>query len=177
MVEQEEIIHDSRIDTSSKAANFLQWFNPFARGIGMWAWLLQRITGLLLIMYVIFHFGMIFTLAVDFIWGLNAGQFYNSLIHWVNSPILPDIAPLKFGEIQINIQNIISIGYGIDIGVIGILVYHGFNGIRVVLFDLGIGIHRQKTIFWIMVVLGVVTWFLALLLILIVPEIVILSGE
>ena len=177
MVEQEEIIHDSQLDTGSKAANFLQWFNPFARGIGMWAWLLQRLTGLLLIMYVLFHFGMIFTLAVDFIWGLPAGQFYNSLIHWVNSPILPEIAPLQFGDISINIQNIISIGYMIDIGVLGILVYHGFNGIRVVLFDLGIGIRRQKTIFWILVILGVISWLLALLLILIVPEIVILSGE
>ena len=176
MVEQEEI-HDSQLDTSSKATNFLQWFNPFARGIGMWAWLLQRLTGLLLIMYVLFHFGMIFTLAVYFIWGLSAGQFYNSLIHWVNSPILPDIAPLQFGDISINIQNIISIGYMIDIGVLGILVYHGFNGIRVVLFDLGIGIRRQKTIFWILVILGIISWLLALLLILIVPEIVILSGE
>lgn len=174
MVEQEEI-HDSQLDTSSKATNFLQWFNPFARGIGMWAWLLQRLTGLLLIMYVLFHFGMIFTLAVDFIWGLSAGQFYNSLIHWVNSPILPDIAPLQFGDISINVQNIISIGYMIDIGVLGILVYHGFNGIRVVLFDLGIGIRQQKTIFWILVILGIITWFLALFLILIVPEIVILS--
>ncbi|MFX1507154.1 MAG: hypothetical protein ACFFDC_13825 [Promethearchaeota archaeon] len=175
MVEQEEIIHDSQLDTSSKATNFLQWFNPFARGIGMWAWLLQRLTGLLLILYVLFHFGMIFTLAVDFIWGLSAGQFYNSLIHWVNSPILPDIAPLQFGNISINIQNIISIGYMIDIGVLGILVYHGFNGIRVVLFDLGIGVRQQKTIFWILVILGIITWLLALLLILIVPEIVILG--
>ena len=177
MVEQEEIIYDSQVETSSKATNLLQWFNPFARGIGMWAWLLQRLTGLLLIMYVIFHFGMIFTLAVDFIWGLSAGQFYNGLIHWVNSPILPDIAPLQFGDIGINVQNIFSIGYMIDIGVLGILVYHGFNGIRVVLFDLGIGIHRQKAIFWILFILGIITWLLALLLILIVPEIVILSGE
>ncbi len=176
MAENEEI-HDSQIDTSSKAANFLKWFNPFARGIGMWAWLLQRITGLLLIFYVIFHFGMIFTLAVDSIWGLDAGQFYNSLIHWVNSPIFPDFAPLEFGNIVINIQNIISIGYMIDIGLIAILVYHGFNGIRVVLFDLGIGIRSQKIIFWILLILGIITWFLALVFILIVPEIVILAGE
>lgn len=176
MAEHDEI-HDSRVDTSSKAANFLQWFNPFARGIGMWAWLLQRITGLLLICYVIFHFGMIFTLAVDSIWDLNAGQFYNRLIHWVNSPIFPDIAPLEFGNIVINIQNIISIGYMIDVGLIAILVYHGFNGIRVILFDLGIGIRHQKAIFWILFILGLIIWLIALMFILIVPEIVILTGE
>lgn len=173
----EDIIHDSQIKTSSKAANFLQWFNPFARGIGMWAWLLQRITGLLLIAYVIFHFGMIFTLVIDSIWGLDAGQFYNGLIHWVNAPIIPNLSPLQFGAIEINVQNIISIGYMIDVGVIAMLVYHGFNGIRVILFDLGIGVRRQKTIFWILFILGIITWFIALLLILIVPEIVILQGE
>jgi hypothetical protein len=120
---------------------------------------------------------MIFTLAVDSIWGLNAGQFYNGLIHWVNSPIFPDIAPLEFGNIMINIQNIISIGYMIDIALIAMLVYHGFNGIRVVLFDLGIGIHNQKTIFWILLILGVIICFFSLLFILVVPEIVILAGE
>jgi len=28
------------------------------------------------------------------------------------------------------------------------VIYHGLNGLRVILFDLGIGIKRQKALFW-----------------------------
>jgi len=30
------------------------------------------------------------------------------------------------------------------------VIYHAMNGFRVVLFDMGIGIRRQKMVFWIM---------------------------
>jgi succinate dehydrogenase / fumarate reductase cytochrome b subunit len=30
-----------------------------------------------------------------------------------------------------------------------VVIYHAMNGFRVVLFDLGIGIRRQKLVFWI----------------------------
>jgi succinate dehydrogenase / fumarate reductase cytochrome b subunit len=36
------------------------------------------------------------------------------------------------------------------------VVYHGVNGFRVVLFDLGIGIRKQKLVFWIMMAVAAV---------------------
>ncbi|UCE14734.1 MAG: hypothetical protein JSV04_06020, partial [Candidatus Heimdallarchaeota archaeon] len=71
------------------------------------------------------------------------------------------------------LNHMLSFGFFIDAGVMALGIYHGANGIRVILFDLGIGIRRQKTIFWIFLVLGVVTWVLGLLLIAALPGIVI----
>ncbi len=34
------------------------------------------------------------------------------------------------------------------------VLYHGLNGLRVILFDLGIGVKRQKAMFWCAVVLA-----------------------
>jgi succinate dehydrogenase / fumarate reductase cytochrome b subunit len=36
------------------------------------------------------------------------------------------------------------------------VIYHAMNGFRVVLFDMGIGIRRQKLVFWIMMAIAAV---------------------
>ena len=36
------------------------------------------------------------------------------------------------------------------------ILFHGLNGFRIILFDLGIGIERQKGLFWGLMALGVV---------------------
>jgi succinate dehydrogenase / fumarate reductase cytochrome b subunit len=36
-----------------------------------------------------------------------------------------------------------------DFLLVVVVIYHAMNGFRVVLFDMGIGIRRQKLVFWI----------------------------
>jgi succinate dehydrogenase/fumarate reductase cytochrome b subunit len=36
------------------------------------------------------------------------------------------------------------------------VIYHAMNGFRVVLFDMGIGIRKQKLVFWIMMAIAAV---------------------
>ena len=166
MTQENIIVEDSKVATGSKTSNFLSWFNPFSRGLGMYAWLFQRITGLCLVFYVFFHMTMIGTMLLDPFLGLNqAGLLYNTVVHAVNQNLI------ETGNEVLN--HMVSLGFFIDAGVMAFGIYHGANGIRVVLFDLGIGIHRQKMIFWIFLILGIVSWVLGLLLIALLPGIVI----
>ncbi len=51
---------------------------------------------------------------------------------------------------------------------VGVLI-HGLNGIRITLFDLGIGIRRQSAVFWSLMALGAVVALTGLAIIL--PEV------
>ncbi len=166
MTEEAKVVEDSKLETSSKASNFLSWFNPFSRGMGMYAWLFQRITGLCLLIYVFFHISIISLMLLDPFLGIDqAGSLYNTVIHAMNQNLFDTGIDL--------LNHMLSFGFFIDAGVMALGIYHGANGTRVVLFDLGIGIRRQKTVFWIFLILGVISWFLGLLLIATLPGIVI----
>ena len=165
---QEATVEDSQLETGSKASNFLSWFNPFSRGMGMYAWLFQRITGLCLLIYVFIHMSIIGLMLLDPFLGFQAGELYNTVVHAMNQNLFDTGIEL--------LNHMLSIGFFIDAGVMALGIYHGANGVRVVLFDLGIGIRRQKMIFWIFLVLGVISWALGLLLIAILPGIVEIGG-
>ena len=166
MKEEITIVENSLAETGSKASNFINWFNPFSRGIGMYAFLFQRITGLALFAYVFFHMTMIGTMLLDPFLGTGvAGTFYNTVVHAVNQPLLHTGTEL--------IDHMLSLGFLIDAGVMAFGIYHGANGVRVILFDLGIGIHHQKMIFWIFLILGFICWLAGILLIAMLPGIVI----
>ena len=165
MTQKATVVEDSNIETGSKASNFLSWFNPFSRGIGMYAWLFQRITGLCLLIYVFIHMSIIGLMLLDpFLRTGQIGLLYNTVVHAMNQPLFDTGITL--------LNHMLSIGFFIDAGVMALGIYHGANGIRVIFFDLGIGIRRQKTVFWIFLVLGVISWVLGLLLIAILPGIV-----
>jgi succinate dehydrogenase / fumarate reductase cytochrome b subunit len=89
------------------------------KGIGWWAWLLQRISGVALVIYLLAHIGVISTSL------LGAGGF-DRLLRLLQSP--PFVV--------------------MDLGLLGAVLYHGLNGLRVILFDLGIGIKAQGGLFW-----------------------------
>ena len=166
MTEETTIVENSELETGSKASNFINWFNPFSRGMGMYAWLFQRITGLCLLIYVFIHMSIIGMMLLDPFLGLDqAGLLYNTVVHAMNQNLFDT------GNVLLN--HMVSLGFFIDAGVMAFGIYHGANGIRVILFDLGIGIRRQKMIFWIFLVLGIVSWVLGLLLIASLPGIVI----
>ena len=165
MTQEAKVVEDSNIETGSKATNFLSWFNPFSRGMGMYAWLFQRITGLCLLIYVFIHMSIISLMLLDpFLETGGAGILYNTVVHAMNQNLFDTGIDL--------LNHMLSLGFFMDAGIMALGIYHGANGVRVVLFDLGIGIRSQKKVFWIFLVLGVISWVLGLLLIATLPGIV-----
>ncbi len=166
MTQETTEVENSEFESESKVSNFINWFNPFSRGIGMYAWLFQRITGLCLLIYVFIHMSLIGLMLLDPFLGLDqAGLLYNTVVHAMNQNLFDTGIEL--------LNHMLSFGFFMDAGIMAFGIYHGANGIRVILFDLGIGIRRQKMIFWIFLVLGVISWVLGLFLIASLPGIVI----
>ena len=86
--------------------------------VGMFAWMLHRLTGLALVGYLVVH-----------IWGLKAitnPDAYNALIASYHAPIF------KVGEFLL----------------LGAVVYHALNGMRIVLIDFMGWSPNQQKLFW-----------------------------
>ncbi len=105
------------------------------RETGTLAYLLHRITGILLTVYLFIHIG---TMSLARIQGLT----FEDVMATFRQPLFLFVDWVIF---------------------VGVLV-HALNGIRIILFDLGIGIRRQAAIFWaIMVLAGAVAlWGLSI---------------
>jgi succinate dehydrogenase / fumarate reductase cytochrome b subunit len=88
------------------------------RGLGVWAFWLHRLSGLAIIFYLLMHILVISTIV-----GGQAN--FNNAMTFLKSPIFVLL----------------------EMGLIGCITLHGLNGLRIVLFDLGIGIKRQKEVF------------------------------
>jgi len=111
--------------------------NPRNMRLGIWAWLIQRISGVALVLFVVAH-----VLAIS--------QANMAL----TGPLFTMFDGLRNPFWSVNRTALI-----IDLFMLGIIAFHGMNGIRIVLFDLGVGVglRSQKVIFWILVAVGVVT--------------------
>ena len=91
---------------------------------GWWAWFLQRLTGVALVGYLFLHILVIST--------VQAGEdAFNSVLIVLQKPFFVVL----------------------DLFLIAAVVYHGLNGVRVLLFDLGIPLKHQAGMFWICMVL------------------------
>src|SRR5512133_690359 len=90
-------------------------------GVGMWAWLLQRFSGVLLAVVVFAH---VWARLLFPTWG-------------------------TFQKIT-------------DVAMILLVSYHAFSGLRTVMVDLGLGHRAQRAIFWVTVVLALVSAVVAL---------------
>ena len=85
---------------------------------GMFAWILHRLTGLALVGYIIVH-----------VWGLKAitnPDAYNALITDYHAPLY------KVGEFLL----------------LGAVIYHALNGMRIVLIDFMGWSPNQRKLFW-----------------------------
>lgn len=102
-------------------------FWPTNMKIGMWAWVGHRLTGILLVVYVFMHLSFLTQAS------LNHDSF-NSLMDVMAQPQFVFL----------------------DFLLVCAVIYHAMNGFRVVLFDLGIGIRRQKMVFWITMAIAAV---------------------
>lgn len=109
------------------ARKFMTWFLPFRRAIGSWAFALNRITAIGLTVYLFLHLIVLGRLAQ----GPGA---YDEFLLLTENPLI------KLGEWA----------------VVAAAILHGLNGIRVVLTSFGIGVTRQKQLFYGLMVLAVV---------------------
>lgn len=101
--------------------------------IGMWAWILHRLTGLGLVLYIFIHIVLMSTSL------LRGQQAFDVMLSYLMShPVFQVLETL----------------------VLGAALYHGFNGIRILLFDLGVGIgvRSQKVLFWVFMAIAAILW-------------------
>jgi succinate dehydrogenase / fumarate reductase cytochrome b subunit len=87
----------------------------------MWAWLLFRISGLILVFYLGAHIIIISTGQFG-----SDGETLNSLMKTFDHPVLVLL----------------------DLALVVAVLYHALNGVRIILMDFGVGIHRHKIMFW-----------------------------
>ena len=99
------------------------------KATGMWAWVLFRISGLVLVLYLFVHIGVISTARFG-----EDGSTLNSIMKMFESPI----AVL------------------LDLLLVWAVLYHALNGVRIVLMDFGVGIKQHKWIFWVCMAIAVI---------------------
>ena len=97
------------------------------KGLGMWAWILFRISGLVLVLYLFVH-----------IWVISQGRVsgaatLNSFFSAFDKPFLVFL----------------------DSVLVAAVLYHALNGVRIILMDFGIGIQRHKAVFWICMLVAI----------------------
>ena len=96
------------------------------KGVGMWAWLLFRISGLVLVAYLFVH-----------IWVISQGR--------IGGPVELDKLFETFDKPFLVF---------LDLLLVAALMYHALNGVRIVLMDLGVGIRQHKAVFWVCMVVA-----------------------
>ena len=86
--------------------------------MGMWAWVLHRITGILIALYSLAHITVLSSVL------LSTGSF-DAVMRLLSQPL----------------------ALWLELGLLAAIILHGLNGIRLILFDFNIGIKKQKEIF------------------------------
>lgn len=95
---------------------------------GAWAWLLHRLSGIALALYLIAHIMTISTARFE------DGAAFDRIMRTFNNPVV------KLLEILL----------------IGAVIFHMANGFRVILLDFVLGIHHQKALLWAVMGVGAV---------------------
>jgi len=97
----------------------VRWFDPRQRDSGSWAFILHRLSGIGLTLYLGMHLVVLSTLA-------RGPAAYDSFVALAKSPLF------LLGELLL-------IAGGL---------YHGLNGLRVGLTSFGVAVAYQKQLFW-----------------------------
>lgn len=114
------------IQHKSPAARAVQaWFNPLKRSAGFLAFVLMRITGIGLVVYLLLHM-----VVIGFLLRGPAG--WDSLIQTMKSPWV----------------------LALDVVLIAGILIHMLNGLRVTVIGLGFGTQSHKGIFWTLMVVA-----------------------
>ena len=95
--------------------NFIGWFDPRGKKPGTWGFILNRITGIGLVVYLALHLFMLGKLA-------QGPEAYNDFIALAKTPAV------MFGELLVVAAGIL----------------HGLNGIRIGLNSFGVAVPQQR---------------------------------
>ena len=123
--------------TRERSLNTPLW--PANYRTGMWAWTLHRISGLALSGYLIVHVIVISSSTMG-----PRGINFNNLLTTLTQPFFLVLDLLLWAAV----------------------LYHTLNGIRVLLFDVGIGVRHQKAVFWGFMAVAIAAWIGGFVLIL-----------
>lgn len=104
---------------------------PSKYKVGMWAFVLHRISGLVIVAYGIAHLIVISASTVNGAFDRIMEAFH---VPWV---------------------------IALELLLIAAVLYHILNGVRLLLFDMGWGVREQKSLFWGLMGLGVVVMVFA----------------
>lgn len=99
---------------------------PYRLHTGSLAWIIHRVTGILLFLYIFLHLYEISQ--------LKDPERYKEIILTMNHPVI------KLGEL----------------GLLGLVLTHGLNGLRLTLIDLGVSTRFHKIIFWSLACIGLI---------------------
>jgi succinate dehydrogenase / fumarate reductase cytochrome b subunit len=97
--------------------------------VGSWAWILHRLSGLGLIFYLSLHIWVINTLTYG-------PEKFAQVSNFLNSPLFKLL----------------------EVGLWGIILFHAFNGARIVIVDFFKGSLFHKSLFAIMISIAAVLW-------------------
>lgn len=112
------------------------WFDPRGHDLGLIAFALNRLTGIGLTAYLLLHLVVLTT----FVRGESAWQAFVTL---AKTPLF------------VALDAVLILG----------MIIHGLNGIRVTLIGLGFGARRQKSMFTVLMAIGLVIFLVAIYLI------------
>ena len=99
--------------------------------IGTWAWILHRLAGLALIFYLSLHIWVINSL-------IYGEKTFNQVMIFLSSPLFKLL----------------------EVGLWGVILFHAFNGLRIVIVDFFKGSLAQKKWFILLIAIAFVLWAL-----------------
>jgi succinate dehydrogenase / fumarate reductase cytochrome b subunit len=108
--------------------------NPRNMRLGMFAWIFQRISGLYLVLYLLSHI----TAITQAGFAISAG-FQAQVFDVLRNPFYLGGTPTVL----------------FDLIALGIIAFHGLNGIRIVVLDLGRGLGNYRSVFWISMIIAI----------------------
>jgi succinate dehydrogenase / fumarate reductase cytochrome b subunit len=108
--------------------------NPRNMRLGMYAWIIQRVSGVYLVFFLLTHVAAIAQASFGITKGFQA-QVFDVLRNpfWAG-----DFTSLVFDSIAL-----------------GIIAFHGLNGVRIVFLDLGIGVQKHRVTFWLSMLVAI----------------------
>ena len=115
-----------------------------SRTAGSWAWILQRLSAVLLIIFLGVHIFVAHFMGV----GSETGE----------EPLI------TFNEVSIRLDQLVYVV--VDYGMLAFVLMHGLNGLRTVMFDFDMFIKRKKAVDVTLWVVGIATLIWGILLLL-----------
>jgi succinate dehydrogenase / fumarate reductase cytochrome b subunit len=111
-----------------------RWFDVRRRRLGMWAYTLNRITGIGLVVYLYLHLGVLSMLA-------RGQSSWDSFVSLARSPFY----------------------LALDVVLLAGILIHGLNGLRIALTGFDVGVRAQKALFGILMLAAAVALIAAAL--------------